>query len=322
MDFKKFYAGTDDLGRRLDRILRRLIPGTGLSETYSLLRKGLVKVNGKKSTPDARINPGDEIQIASFIMNRKDSSCGAQNTTEKYGSGNLNIIFHNRHLLFIEKPYGKTVHGKKDSLDIDVRNFYSGTPVEKSLSFRPGPLHRLDERTTGILAFSWSLEGARWFSDGIRTHSIKKEYVALVQGHMTESRTWRDLIDAEEKDDFNGFKKVRLGSGKESVTRVFPLSNGISGGVQVSLVKFAIETGRTHQIRAQSAAHGFPLAGDTAYGAFEMPAKTERKLFLHASRLILPENTLGVPETIFSPLPEPFMQILKTSNCETPDLSL
>lgn len=383
MDFRTFEAKKDDGGRRLDRVIRKFIPEKNLSGLYKALRKGFIKLNGKKTKPDERICPGDEIQVADFLLNsncpekaehkteppEKNISQGNTDNfrekTENLRNTNLKIVFQDQNLLFIEKPYGITVHGKENSLDNAVKDLYRKTAEKTSLSFLPGPLHRLDERTTGLIAFSWSLSGAKWFSENIKNHSIRKEYIAVVQGKLEAAQTWKDFIDSKNKseaksearadaitsrngslekkerkygygknerkngDENQFFRKVKISSEnknedyKETLTEAVPLSYGKADGTFFTLVKFTIKTGRTHQIRAQSAFHGFPLLGDSAYGGKKIAGSAwKREFFLHAFRLSFPENRISLPEKIECPLGNDFLEFLKTNNCGTENISL
>ena len=359
MDFKAFYATENDDKRRIDKILRHLLPFQNLSGIYKLIRKGLVKVNGQKTKPENLINKGDEIKIASFLL---ENSQANEKTTEKSTDTVINPesrnnhdlkiaendkkngtnfelsfdnqfkllkpVFQNENILILNKPYGICVHGKDESLDAIVKNFYK-MKESTSLSFIPGPLHRLDERTTGLLCFSWSLKGARWFSENIKNHSIKKEYLAIVEGKMTENQSWTDYIDSENKNaDKTSFKTVKIQNSKsdensnykEAKTDAFPLCFGKYKNHDFTLVKFLIHTGRTHQIRSQSAEHDFPLLGDTSYGGKFIEGK--RKFFLHAYRLSFPENPLGLPESIKCNPDDFFINFLKTNNCEINNIIL
>ncbi|MFC2281024.1 MAG: RluA family pseudouridine synthase, partial [Treponema socranskii subsp. buccale] len=74
MDFTDFIAGSDDGGRRVDRVLRRFLHDANLSSVYGALRKGLILVNAQRVKPDARIESGDVISIASFLLQNEKSS--------------------------------------------------------------------------------------------------------------------------------------------------------------------------------------------------------------------------------------------------------
>ena len=84
MEFKEFTAGKDDDGRRLDRILRIFLKDKSLGEIYKLIRKGLIKVNHKKTSPETHIKCGDVICIADFLFN--SSSENTKETNPENGS--------------------------------------------------------------------------------------------------------------------------------------------------------------------------------------------------------------------------------------------
>ena len=324
MDFKDFTTGKDDSDRRLDRVLRIFLSNKGLPEIYKLLRKGLIKLNHKKAKPETHVAEGDIISIASFLFD--DNS---QNNKQKSmeSSKKLNVVFENEHLLIIDKPYDQTVHGKTDGLYKDVINYLEESQaLTKSLSFKPGPLHRLDRRTTGLLVFSKSLEGARWFTEGIKNHKIQKKYFGLAQGKLLQQETWKDFITEDGETD-EGFYTVKALSQKdlkenhnsvECITTATPLAYGTSGNKTYTLVEYAIKTGRKHQIRSQSALHNFPLAGDTAYGAEALNSRNsgKRQFFLQAYCLNFPENPFGLPSQVKISLSPDFIEQLQCCGIE------
>ncbi len=303
MDFLEFTAGLDDDGRRLDRIIKKLLKNENLSGLYKAIRKGLIKVNEEKKSPSDKIFKGDKIKIADFLVPKQNSKeINAEKNTYK---PDFKIVFENQDILIINKPYNKTVQGEKDSLNNKIVEYYNATRNKnESISFTPGPLHRLDRKTTGLLAFSMSLKGAKWFSENLKNHKITKIYWGIVQGKLQKSEKWNDFI----KKDFsfnNSFQTVKISKknnedfldSKNSVTEVVPLKYLTLFNTECTLVQFHIFTGRTHQIRSQSAFHGFPLLGDISYGGKKINAKQD--FFLHAETLIFPQERLaGLPEKI------------------------
>lgn len=317
MEFKEFTAGVDDNDRRLDKVLRNFLDKSRLSEIYKLIRKGLIKVNKKKTTPDYHVMEGDIISIAAFLFQNNEE-------TDKK-SGNITIppvVFENKHILIINKPYDVNVHGDAASLDIIIPAYYNSKYENNSLSFTPGPLHRLDKKTTGLLAFSFSLEGARWFTEKIRNHEITKKYFGLIQGSLENQEEWIDFISKKETS--KGFATVTAQSteeddGKEAITIVTPLAYGKYEKLPVTFVSFDIKTGRKHQIRSQSGLHKHPLLGDTAYGGKKI-INTDREFYLQAYELNLPENSLDLPRQIKI---EPASDLIKVLNyCGIKQISL
>ena len=340
MEFVQIKTGADDVGRRIDRVLRKLLPDLALGEIYKHLRKGTIKVNAKKAAQDYRINQGDVLFLASFLESEM-KNCGvaqpeAQSTEaalapnsadavrtakcvkQNYGF-KLETLFQNEHIRIVNKPFGVAVH-KSNSKEISLAEIvaaeYRALHQNESLSFTAGPLHRLDKNTSGIIVFSQSLKGAQWFSENLL--SFKKEYLGIVQGEIDEPQYWVDFIDDTPKEGGTAYKTVRISSaGKEAKTHCFPLARGSYKGTPVVLCRFCIETGRKHQIRAQSAFHGFPLLGDSAYNAdFRKGTAQPDRFYLHALKLSVPLNPIGMPQTIEAPLPEDFSLFLsETCKC-------
>ncbi len=333
MDFIDFTAGADDEGRRTDRIARRLLPAHSLGTIYSCFRRGLVRRNGARVRPDARVQAGDRVSVAAFLLQDAQSTGDSpgREAAPKVGEPVLQDLFVNPHVRIISKPYGIPVQGGgRSPISLDrliVRDYLrqqreSGAPP--SLSFRPGPLHRLDRRTTGVLAFSQSLAGARWFSLALRERLVGKEYLALAEGRLERRACWTDQVHRRQRAGGGEFVRSEIkDEGKEARTAASPMAWGQVGGIPLTLLHLEISTGRTHQIRLQCAAHGLPLLGDTAYGGHVLPAKAKadrprqdsclQDLFLHAWRLsVPPDNPLGLPATVEAPLPEGFRDMLET----------
>ena len=143
-------TGADDGGRRLDRILRKAFPALSLSGIYRLLRKGRILVDGKPGRAQDRVLPGARIQIPG-----ETGLSGPPGLyPERVSPGLLpppDILWEGAGLLFLNKPPGLLVHGP-ESLETQVLQYLRGK-LPASLSFKPGPLHRLDRPTSGIIAF-------------------------------------------------------------------------------------------------------------------------------------------------------------------------
>ncbi|WP_178843025.1 RluA family pseudouridine synthase [uncultured Treponema sp.] len=327
MEFIQLKAGKDDEGRRLDRIARTLLADENLSQLYKALRSGLIKVNKKKTKGEYRIQPGDEIQVAAFLSKNIKNVIQKSPLTKKTLPEDW-VILRTDSLLFLNKPYdinvqkaGKNDRALNELVQEDYLSFHQKKD-EASLSFKTGPLHRLDRRTTGLITFSQNLEGARWFSEAMKTHSIKKNYLAIVEGKLEKHEIWTEKISkGEEKaSDSIKFHTVSVNfdddNSKDSRTEAVPLAQGLYRGKPVTLVNFLISTGRTHQIRSTSAFHSHPLLGDTAYGA--EPVSEKQQLFLHSWSLEFPKNPLGLPEKLTCPPGEIFVSVLKSALINLP----
>ncbi len=312
-------AGRDDDGRRLDKILKKIFQDNHDVSIYSALRKNLIKVNGKKTSAESRITSGDKISVASFLLNTSDSSetsdidTGPEKKLEKPGLPD--IIFRNNHLLFLSKPYGINVqNARKDEISLAfIVKKYFAPETTSSISFETGPLHRLDKNTTGLIAFSQSLKGAQWFSEGIKNHTIRKHYLGITVGKLKKAQRWEDFITEEEETEKSAFHTVKVIPGKNpnAVTVAEPLFYGRFMGTDITLCRFSIETGRKHQIRCQSSHHGHALLGDRAY-CKDTIKLSDREFFLHAFRLEFPaDNPLHLPGQLVCPVPEDMLSFAK-----------
>ncbi len=318
MTFLEFQIGPDDIGRRFDKVLRKFLWDENLSGIYKAIRKGLIKINDRKSSADYKLQENDRIKIPDFMAAEKYRFHGinAETESDEKKSIGFETVFRNEFLWIINKPFDRCVQGTENSLDKEIQIEFKQSNRNTSLSFLPGPLHRLDRRTTGLLAFSQNLEGAKWFSQNIEKHRITKTYVAIAQGHLSEKESWTDYI-RENETTATQFKTVSVyktvqPQSKKAVTHAIPIKYGTFNGKELTLIKYEIETGRHHQIRSQSSFHGFPLLGDEAYGGSPLE---DGMLFLHAQKLDFPENPLKLPKEIQAPLP-PFFSLFLEKHFE------
>ncbi|MCL2759545.1 MAG: RluA family pseudouridine synthase [Treponema sp.] len=272
-------TGENDKGRRLDRILRKALPKHPLPFIHRLLRQKKVLINGKPGKAQDRIDSGVKILIPS--LNEISNSSSLKTCQKK-----PEILWEGDGLIAVNKPVGLAVHGP-DSLDTMVGSFLAGK-LPPSLSFKPGPLHRLDKPSSGIVVFSASISGAHLFTSLMREHKIIKTYLAIVEGNLEKEEIWQDELIRDKDIKKTFISKSKTSFSKTAITKVSPLVS--QGGC--TLIKAVITTGRTHQIRAQAASHGYPLAGDVKYGGTR---KEVSGFFLHAWKLEFLDYSIEAP---------------------------
>jgi len=296
----EFQAFPDDSGRRLDRVLRKGLRQAPLSWIHRLLREGKVRVNGQPAGPNFRLHAGDVID---FPMKEGGlfPDPGSVNKVPQAGAKGTNlppILWEGPSLLILNKPPGLPVHGPLSLEDLVCS--YLAPKLPPSLSFRPGPLHRLDQGTSGIIVFSKTLLGAQRFSTLLQERKLIKRYLALVEGLLEGPECWEDTLfrDTHARRTLRAGGENR-GKTRAAETRVLPLETRGNK----TLIGAEIRSGRTHQIRAQAALRGHPLAGDLKYGG-----RGTGGFFLHAWELEFPPEALalfggGLPRIIRAPLP-------------------
>jgi len=183
---------------------------------------------------------------------------------------------------------------------------YLRDKIPHSLSFRPGPLHRLDRETSGVLLFSKSLKGAQYLSRALRDGLLVKTYLAVLEEEFSGEELWEDYLIRDRRAKKTFAVSVTPGktpqpggeipvAARKAITKVKALR---SGG-KTSLAELQIKTGRTHQIRAQATLHKHPLSGDKKYGS------KGGAFYLHSRSIQFPaDNPLGLPSEIKAPPPE------------------
>jgi 23S rRNA pseudouridine955/2504/2580 synthase len=286
-------AGPDDAGRRLDKVLRSALPGISLSEIYGSLRKGSIRVNGGRASPDRRLSEGDRIRIPGDMLARgAHAERTPRPTRTALGLERARglIIAETEHLLFLNKPRGMLSHGP-GSVEELMRAALAARSAA-SLSFSPGPLHRLDRNTSGVMAFPATAAGARAFAEQQRRRMIRKLYLALLDGVLEAPAEWRDRITRDEASRISAVS----GEGDEAAARAAPLLS--AGGRSLALVELL--TGLTHQIRVQASSRGLPLSGDSKYGG----SPFRGGYVLHAAALEFTEPPFpDVPLRVVAPVP-------------------
>ncbi|MCE1197211.1 RluA family pseudouridine synthase [bacterium] len=299
----RLVLGKDDDGRRLDRVLRIALGNLPLSAIHRALRKGDIRVGGERRDPESRCRAGEVVEISGVVLGPGQDLPSPPPVAPAPA---LPILLETPDLLFLNKPMGVLVHDGPDSLEAQVRA-YLAPSLQRSLSFAPGPLHRLDRNTSGVIAFSRSIDGARDFTRALRERRLAKTYLAILEGPIGAGVAWRDLLvrDGDARDSRVAAPQSTPGrpalGAKEALTEVTPLA--VSEGYTLAAV--ALGTGRTHQIRAQAAAHGHPLAGDRKYGGHPC----ELPYYLHAWRLSSPGGVLaGLPPAVEAPIPYYFIE--------------
>lgn len=299
----EFPVPEGDAGQRLDRFLRRLLPEVPLSRIFSLLRKGDVRVDGKRAKQEMRLEAGMRITInvPPEELRKAPTSTGGQGSLRT----KVGILFEDDDLLVIDKPAGMAVHpgtGTPPGTTL-IERVQQDLGTSPSL-FQPALAHRLDRGTSGVVVVAKTRKTLLDVQQQIQSKQASKEYLALVEGipdrpkGVVKERLQR--IDSRD----HGAKSViaRDGEGVEAETR-WKIRKRYPG---YALLEVQILSGRLHQIRAHMASIGHPIAGDDRYGQ----AKTFglKRPFLHASRLGL--RLWGRDVWFDSPLPPDLEAVL------------
>jgi 23S rRNA pseudouridine1911/1915/1917 synthase len=216
----------------------------------------------------------------------------------------LEILFEDNHCIAISKPAGElSTHyqGKEETLDRDVKR-YLKEKYQKPGNVFLGVVHRLDRRTSGVLLFARTGKAAGRIAKQFRDGTVRKKYWAIIEGRLLQSEGTLD--DWLRKDDQAGQVRVVAAQTPESrycVLHYRRLGGGKSVGRAISLLEIDLQTGRTHQIRAQMAHRGLPIYGDKKYGSRQSFGKG---IGLHARSLTFIHPTRGEPITLVARAPD------------------
>ena len=281
---RELTVSANDDGRRLDKVARLLLPRATLSAIYRAIRSGDIRVDGAKATQETRLRQGQVIEfrgpLVAGLETPQDSLKGRAPDQTIDLSGR--ILYEDNHILAVNKRAGELTHGE-GSLAEAVDAYLAGR-IDPGLSFRPGPIHRLDRNTSGVILFSASLVGAQAGAQAFRTGKIRKRYVALLEGTLSEPATWNEPLRRD------SVRHVTIAAderenGLAAVTRIVPIAPGTAWSVCI----VEIATGRTHQIRAHAAIHGHPLLGDRKYGS-----ESTHSMLLHCGALTVTGDCPGL----------------------------
>jgi 23S rRNA pseudouridine955/2504/2580 synthase len=274
-----FEVDEDEAGQRLDNYLQRRLDGVPRSRIYRLIRRGEVRVNGRRAAPELRLQRHDRIRIPPVrLAPPEQARRPSPDLTARLEQA---IVHEDDNLLVLDKPAGLAVHGGSG---------VSFGVIEALRAGRPGePLelvHRLDRETSGCLLIARRAAALRELHALMRENDFEKRYLVLVKGKWDLGAK---RIDAPLRTDtrVGGERTVRVGSsGKPSVSDFRPVQ---FFGKTATLMEVTLHTGRTHQIRVHAAHAGHPVAGDEKYGDADfneaLRALGLKRMFLHAHSL-------------------------------------
>ena len=285
--------GKNDAGQRLDRFVSKKLPLLPAALLQKYLRRKRIKINGRPSKGDARLQEGDVLQL--YINDEFFDAPQESSLFLAQFKPQLTIVYEDENLLLLDKRPGLVVHADESQKVNTLINHIQAYLYQKGEwdpraenSFAPALCNRIDRNTGGIVIAAKNAEALRILNDKIRDREISKKYLCAVLGQMepAEGRLERFLLKDEAKNQVAVYRRPVPG-GKTAVTLYRTLA--VRGGL--SLVEAELLTGRTHQIRATFADAGHPLLGDGKYGRYEVNRRygeTRQALYSYFLRFDFP----------------------------------
>ena len=273
----------DQANQRCDRFLRKfckLYPQVRLSDIYSWIRKGDVRVNGKRTKEEARLLEGDLLEFPDHCLGKKDPKLALSQKEKKFQKLDpelvkSRILYEDEQRLVFNKPAGIVLHpSNKHRNDLCMNDYLerycekTEVQTEESQTFKPSFWYRLDKDTSGVLIAAKTYEALQYINQVIRERGISKYYQTLVAGKFPQHL----VIDKAIEKTYNAkFARAQMqlneSDGLDSKTecRLLKTMQHAELGT-ISLVKVKLYSGRMHQIRIHLASENFPVLGDLIYG--------------------------------------------------------
>ncbi len=272
MDKKPIFTVTaNDVGQRLDNFLFKQRKHVERNHWYKLMRKGQIRVNGKRVKPLYKLQAGDLVRIPpnEFFVEAKQNKVNSDQIETLW----QRLIFEDDDYLVFNKPAGLPCHagtGHEFGL-IEVVNSKTGY---ESVQLA----HRLDKDTSGCVLLAKNRLALIEFQQAMKKHQVSKKYLVILDGVLECETVVDQPLDVENR--VNGIRTVIVsGTGKPAQTTFTP----IKGNNQYTLASCEIAFGRTHQIRVHAQFMGMPVLGDQLYGQHSQ--SLARSLYLHAHSL-------------------------------------
>lgn len=297
---------SDYEGERVDKYLSVIFPDSSRAALQKAVEAGNALINGKPVAKNYRLRAGDRLSFSPLAVRPLDV------TPENIP---LDIAYEDDDLLVVNKPKGMVVHPAPGNYDGTLVNalLYHCPDSLSGINgvLRPGIVHRIDKDTSGLLIVAKNDFAHCALASQIAEHSFKREYRAIVTGHLKEDS---GTVIAPIGRNPNDRKKMAVTdkNSKNAVTHY----ETIEKYVGYSYLKLRLETGRTHQIRVHMAYLGHPLAGDTVYGH---PPKNELSLggqCLHAGLIGFVHPRTNEYMEFQSPLPDYFTKFQRSLTLE------
>ena len=289
------------LPMRLDRWLVSQRPEQSRARIQKFIENGLVLVNGKQGKAKTPLRTNDEIKV--WVLPPEPLPYLKPEKID------LDILYEDEHLIIINKQAGLTVHpapGNKSGTLVNGLLHHCPDLPGINGKLRPGIVHRLDKDTTGCIVVAKSQEALLNLQVQIQKRIASRQYLALVHGVPNGDRGVVIGAIGRHPVDRKKYAVVNDDSGRYACTH-WELKERLG---DYSLLKFKLDTGRTHQIRVHSAHIGHPILGDPTYSRCKkLPTKLAGQV-LHAVHLGL-KHPISKQEMLFeAPLPDAFLKIL------------
>ncbi len=283
-----------NVGVRVDIFIAQYLDLTR-TRVQSLIKSNDIKINRDKTKASYKLELGDKIEVT--IHEAVEQDIEPQDIK-------LDIVYEDEHIAIVNKKAGMVVHpshGHDKGTLVNAILFQIKDLSGINGELRPGIVHRLDKDTSGLIIVAKNDKSHNILSDMFKNKEIKKTYLAIVKGRLSDKEGRIETYIAR---DVNDRKKMKAylndDKGKLAITNY----NVIDENEKYSLLEVKIETGRTHQIRVHMKYIGHPIVGDGVYGKASSNVKRQ---MLHAYNLEFEHPITKEKINVTSELPKDFI---------------
>jgi 23S rRNA pseudouridine1911/1915/1917 synthase len=306
----RFVVDAERAGERLDRFLAAELPDLSRSRVQALIEEGRVAVDGSARKASHHVAAGESIAVE--IPEARPAGVEPEPIP-------LEILYRDADVAVVNKPAGMIVHpgagAHTGTMVAALLSRFGGSGALSSVGgpLRPGIVHRLDKDTSGALVVALNDAAHKRLVEEFSERQVQKTYLALLHGKIkgdsgvVEMPIARDLRRRSRMT-----ARRREGRAARTDWRILLRLDAFS------LIEADLHTGRTHQIRVHFSALGFPVVGDTLYGAPRQERVGSALLpelgrnFLHAARVAFSHPRTGEPVDVRAPLPAELRSYLAT----------
>ena len=319
----EFVAAESEAGQRLDQQIASRFSNISRTRVQELIEAGLVLINGAAAGKGSLHLRGGE-RITLDAPERPPLRAEPESIP-------LDILYEDDDLIAVNKAAGMTVHAGAGNHTGTLVNALLGRGQALARSgdaLRPGIVHRLDKETSGVILVAKNDFAHAKLSDAFRNRTVKKTYLALVQGALKDDHgrielaIGRDPIHrtrmAVQRKNWHGTAITNLREARTDWRVLARIGD-------TTLLEVQLHTGRTHQIRVHFSALKHPVVGDILYGAaseLRMGKTTLPPLgrnFLHAAKLAFAQPRTGAPTELRALLPSELYNFLQTLSAAAGD---
>jgi 23S rRNA pseudouridine955/2504/2580 synthase len=302
-------VSADENNMRVDRFFEARFPGLSFSHIQRIIRKGEVRVNGKRTEPKARLESGQSVRIPPLSLAAPKPRDDAPAALKDRAFLKSITLYEDDDVMVLNKPAGLAVQGGSGTTR-HIDGMLGALQGQHKDAQRPRLVHRLDKDTAGCLLIAKTRFAAAALSKTFRSRAARKIYWAMVAGVPKPPQGRISTYLAKQEVEEDSFMRIAKHGDKDAMHAVTYYAIVETSAQSLAWISLKPVTGRTHQLRAHMAHVGNPIVGDPKYFNIEnwhLPGGMQNRLHLLARRIAVPHPRGGRID-VSAPLPEHMQQ--------------